>query len=60
LKHHYFTVPAGQKVSLKNYDPAFTAKFQSEEEAVAKMRADCETLALLQDKFLAQGRHALL
>jgi PPK2 family polyphosphate:nucleotide phosphotransferase len=60
LKHHYFTVPQGKRVSLKNYDPAFTGEFQSEEEASAKMREDCETLAVLQDKFLAQGRHALL
>lgn len=53
-------MPAGQKVSLKNYDPAFTGEFQSEEEASAKIREDREALPVLQDKLLAQGRHALL
>jgi PPK2 family polyphosphate:nucleotide phosphotransferase len=60
LKHHYFAVPPGAKVRLKDYDPAFTGQFQSEEEARARIEADCETLAVLQDKFLAQGTHALL
>lgn len=60
MNHQYFTVPAGEKVRLKNYDPGFTGKFRSEAEAAAKLRATCETLAVLQDKFLAQGRHALL
>ena len=45
---------------LQDYDTAFTGRFQSEAEAESRMRADCETLAVLQDKFLAQGRHALL
>jgi PPK2 family polyphosphate:nucleotide phosphotransferase len=60
LKHHYFVAPPGTKVRLKDYDPAFTGAFQSEQDAEERMREDCETLALLQDKFLAQGRHALL
>jgi PPK2 family polyphosphate:nucleotide phosphotransferase len=60
VKHNYFIVPPDEKVHLKDYDPAFTGKFQSEQEAAARMREDCETLAILQDKFLAQGRHALL
>lgn len=60
MKHHYFVVPPGTKVRLKDYDPAFTGAFQSEQDAGERMREDCETLALLQDKFLAQGKHALL
>lgn len=60
MKHHYFTVQPGEKVRLKNYDASFTGGFQSEEEARARMRRDCETLTVLQDKLLAQGRHALL
>jgi PPK2 family polyphosphate:nucleotide phosphotransferase len=60
LKHHYFIVPPGKRVRLKDYDPAFTGKFQNEHEARERMRADCETLSRLQDKFLAQGTHALL
>jgi PPK2 family polyphosphate:nucleotide phosphotransferase len=53
-------VPPGEKVCLENYDPSFTAGFQGEPEASVRIRKDCETLALLQDKFLAQGTHALL
>jgi PPK2 family polyphosphate:nucleotide phosphotransferase len=60
VKHSYFIVSPDEKVRLKDYDPAFTGRFQSEEEARARMRADCETLSILQDKFLAQGTHALL
>jgi len=60
VKHNYFIASPDEKVRLKDYDPAFTGKFQSEQEASARMRADCETLAVLQDKFLAQGTHALL
>jgi PPK2 family polyphosphate:nucleotide phosphotransferase len=60
LKHHYFIAPPGKRVLLQDYDPAFTGRFQSEQEATACMRADCETLSVLQDKFLAQGTHALL
>ena len=60
MKHHYLVAPPGAKVRLKDYDPAFTGAFQSEEEARDRVSADCETLAVLQDKFLAQGKHALL
>jgi PPK2 family polyphosphate:nucleotide phosphotransferase len=60
LKHHYFTVAPNERVSLKKYDPSFTGKFRSEEEARGRINADCEALAVLQDKFLAQGRRALL
>jgi PPK2 family polyphosphate:nucleotide phosphotransferase len=60
LKHHYFTVPPGKRVRLKDYDPAFTGSFQSEEDVKERVREDCEMLSVLQDKFLAQGRHALL
>jgi PPK2 family polyphosphate:nucleotide phosphotransferase len=60
LPNHYFTVPPGRKVNLKKYDPAFTGEFQDEGEASERVREDCETLALLQDKFLAQGKHALI
>ena len=60
MKHHYFIVPPGEKVRLKDYDPAFTGSFQSEEDARERMREDWEALAVLQDKFMAQGRHALL
>ncbi|HKC65505.1 MAG TPA: PPK2 family polyphosphate kinase [Pyrinomonadaceae bacterium] len=60
MKHHYFIIQPGKKVRLKSYDTSFTGKFQSEEDALARMREDCETLAVLQDKLLAEGTHALL
>jgi PPK2 family polyphosphate:nucleotide phosphotransferase len=60
LKHHYFTISPNERVSLKKYDPSFTGKFRSEEDARELIGADREMLARLQDKFLAQGRHALL
>lgn len=60
MKPHYFIAPPGKRVRLRDYDPAFTGRFRSEQEASASRRADCETLSILQDKFLAQGTHALL
>ena len=60
MKQRGFLVPAGEKVRLKNYDPAFTGKFQSEAEAEAKIREDCDSLAKYQDKLLAEERQSLL
>ena len=60
MRHHQFIVPPGRKVSLKNYDPAATGKFASEKEARGKIRKDCETLAQLQDKLMAEGTRSLL
>src|SRR5918997_3982275 len=60
MKQQGFLVPAGERVRLKNYDPAFTGKFQSEAEAEAKIRDDCESLAQYQDKLLAEERQSLL
>jgi PPK2 family polyphosphate:nucleotide phosphotransferase len=60
LRHNYFTVAPNERVSLKKYDSSFTGEFGSEEEARERTSADCRALASLQDKLLAQGRHALL
>jgi PPK2 family polyphosphate:nucleotide phosphotransferase len=60
VKPHYFIAPPGKRVRLRDYDPAFTGRFRSEQEASAHIRAGCETLSTLQDKFLAQGTRALL
>ena len=60
MKQRGFLVPAGERVRLKNYDPAFTGKFQSEAEAEAKIREDCDSLAKYQDKLLAEERQSLL
>jgi len=60
MKQQGFLVPAGARVRLKNYDPAYTGKFDSEAEAEAKIRDDCESLAKYQDKLLAEEQQSLL
>ncbi|HLL72648.1 MAG TPA: PPK2 family polyphosphate kinase [Pyrinomonadaceae bacterium] len=60
MKQRGFLVPAGERVRLKNYDPAFTGEFASEAEAESKIRRDCESLAKYQDKLLAEERQSLL
>jgi PPK2 family polyphosphate:nucleotide phosphotransferase len=55
-----FRVPAGKRVRLESYDPAFTGGFKSREEAEAKIQRDCESLAQYQDKLLAEERQSLL
>jgi PPK2 family polyphosphate:nucleotide phosphotransferase len=60
MKQQGFLVRAGERVRLKNYDPAFTGKFESEAEAEAKIREDCESLAMYQDKLMAEERQSLL
>ncbi|MDX6269792.1 MAG: hypothetical protein QOD28_1015 [Acidobacteriota bacterium] len=60
MKQRGFLVPAGERVRLKNYDPAYTGEFGSEAEAETKIRRDCESLAKYQDKLLAEERQSLL
>ena len=60
MKRHYLIPQPGEKVRLKDYETASTGNYSSEEEARERMGADCETLAVLQDKLLAEGRRALL
>ena len=60
MSHDYFLVPPGKKVSLKDYDPAFTGKFKSKEEATEKLQKDILRLAKLQDVLYAQNTYALL
>ncbi|MDQ1611359.1 MAG: hypothetical protein QOG00_1290 [Pyrinomonadaceae bacterium] len=60
MKQRGFLVPAGERVRLKNYDPAYTGEFGSEAEAETKIRCDRESLAKYQDKLLAEERQSLL
>ena len=60
MSQQKFRVPAGKRVRLESYDPAFTGGFESREEAEAKIRSDCESLAKYQDKLLAEERQSLL
>ncbi len=60
MNHESFLVPPGNKINLKEYDPDFTGKFKSKEEAQEKLQADIERLAELQDVLYAQDTYALL
>ena len=59
-RQHDFQVRPGSRPRLKNFDPAFTGGFADEDEAGAKIEADCGELARLQDKLMAEETHALL
>lgn len=60
LRQKDFLVRPGSRPRLKNYDTAFTAGFADEREAADKTGADCDELARLQDKLMAEETHALL
>jgi PPK2 family polyphosphate:nucleotide phosphotransferase len=60
LNHERFIVPPHKKVRLKDYDPAYTGKFNDKAEASEKLARDIERLAALQDVLYAQNTHALL
>jgi PPK2 family polyphosphate:nucleotide phosphotransferase len=60
MNHNPFLVPPGQKISLAQYDPAYTGNFQHKREAREKLAADIERLKALQDVFYAQDNYSLL
>lgn len=60
MSQQKFRVVAGERVRLKNYDPAFTGTFKDEAQAEAKIRKDCESLAQYQDKLMAVEQESLL
>jgi PPK2 family polyphosphate:nucleotide phosphotransferase len=60
MNHDSFLVPPGKKITLKDYDPGFTGKFKSKEEAQEKLQKDIGRLAKLQDVLYAQDTYALL
>ena len=47
-------------MKLKDYDPSYTGKFTSKEDAAGKLQADIQKLAALQDILYAQGTYSLL
>ncbi len=53
-------VPPGKTIRLKDYDPAYTGKFSSKEDAAEKLGSDIAKLAALQDVLYAQNTRALL
>ena len=60
VKQNEFIVRPGTRPSLKNYDTAFTGEFADEHRTHGKFRNDCDEMAELQDKLMAQESHALL
>jgi len=60
FRQNEFTVRPGSRPRLKNFDSAYTGGFADEEHAREKLRTDCEEMARLQDKLMAQESHALL
>ncbi len=60
MNHDSFIVRPGKKIRLKDYDPGYTGKFKSREEAMLKLEKDHERLAKYQDILYAQNTHALL
>ncbi len=60
MKHDHFIVKPGKRARLAAFDPAYTAKFNSREEASAKLAKDIERLARYQDTLYAQNTHGLL
>lgn len=60
MNHDHFIVRPGKTISLKDYDPKFTAHYQNKDEASAKLRKDIKLLAKYQDMLFAQNNYALL
>src|SRR6266516_645489 len=60
MKHDALIAPPGKKIRLKNFDPGYTGKYQSKDEAREKLEADICRLAEYQDVLYAQNTYALL
>ena len=60
MNQDHFLVKPGKSVRLADFDPAYTAKFKSREEAIAKLAKDIERLRKYQDALYAEDKQALL
>ncbi|MBI5471275.1 MAG: polyphosphate kinase 2 family protein [Ignavibacteriae bacterium] len=60
MNHDRFIVPPGKKISLREYDPAFTGKYESKEEALQKLQLDIERKAELQGMLYADDTYSVL
>jgi PPK2 family polyphosphate:nucleotide phosphotransferase len=60
MNHEHFIVPPDKKIRLKDYDPGFTANYETKDEALVKLQQDVGRLAKYQDVLYAQNTHALL
>lgn len=55
-----FLVPAGEQVSLSDYDPGYTADYRSKGETKADLARNVKRLQELQEVLWGEGKHALL
>ncbi len=60
MNHDHFIVPHDKKISLKDYDPKFTGRYHSKEEATTKLQNDIKDLVSLQDILYAHDVYGIL
>ncbi len=60
MNHNHFLVKPGAKIKLADFDPSYTAKFKSREQAAAKLEKDVARLRKYQDILYATNTYALL
>ncbi len=60
MKHDALIVPPGKKIRLKDFDPGYTGKYQSKEDALEKLETDIARLCDYQSVLYAQDSYALL
>ena len=60
MNQNNFLVKPGAKIKLKDFDPSYTGKFNSPDEAAAKLEKDVARLRKYQDILYAQNTYALL
>jgi PPK2 family polyphosphate:nucleotide phosphotransferase len=60
MNQNHFLVKPGAKIKLKAFDPSYTGKFNSREEAAVKLEKDVARLRKYQDILYAQNTYALL
>jgi PPK2 family polyphosphate:nucleotide phosphotransferase len=60
LDHGPFLVPPGERIRLKEFDPAYTAEYSDKAEGQAALLHDVSELARMQDVFWASKEYALI
>jgi PPK2 family polyphosphate:nucleotide phosphotransferase len=60
MYHKKFVVPAGKKIRLADYDPAYTHHFKDESAADEKLREDVTRMTRYQDVLYAQHCYSVL
>ncbi len=60
MDYSKLVAPPGKKISLADYNTAYTGAFKKKKEAVNKLKNDIEKLKDLQAQFYAQDNYALL